>query len=288
MPGQLLGVCRDGRFYRFSLETFHLYEIPGMAPANYNEHWHDVYHLVLFTRGNTMRLGGNIVEVPSGALAWVSPGEYHSFGSSKQPRGEYHEITFRLLCGGDPLRAAFPELLQMYFGRTAGMPERPLLLNQKDFDRMNGAYEEMAEALRKNPAEVKKHIYELLAGFAGAIDHGPLHMPGPDERLHRAARLLRQNMNKPVSLAEIASQTGMSREYFCREFRKCYGIAPMQFRRNYRMALAAQILRYNDKPLKGIADELGFSDIQHLAHAFREYAGISPQRFRRKYRSKPD
>ncbi len=280
LPGQLLGVYHNKRFYRFSLETFHLYEIPGAAPANYEEHCHDVYHLVLVTRGNSMRLHGNVIEMPPGALVWVSPGEYHSFASAKQPRGEYHEITFRLMHHGTPLKAAFPELLQLYFDKLPDMSARPLLLDKDAFETMSSAYESLAGALRHNPQEVKKHIYKLLDGLTQAVDSGPPAAPDPNERLHRAAGLLRQNPAKPLSLAAVATQSGMSREYFCREFKAYYGMAPMQFRRNYRLALTAQMLRYSDKSLKEIAAELGYSDIQHLGHTFKEYAGISPQRFR--------
>ncbi len=277
---QLLGVFSEGNFYRFSLETFHLHEIPVTAQDYHHAHSHDVYHLVLYHLGGTMSLNHQVLDTRPGTLVWTSPGEYHSFATTGKTRAAYHELTFRLSYGETPLKIPFHELLSSYFGTTFELPERPLVLSEEQYQRLGISYEATAEALKRRQTGLHARILELLTTFVDIIRTEYTPATVMDERLRHASQLLSRNLRKTLQLADIAAQVSMSKEYFCREFTRCYGLAPMQFRRNHRITLAAQMLRYSDKPLKEIASELGFSDIQHLSHAFKEYSGLSPHRFR--------
>jgi AraC-like DNA-binding protein len=49
---------------------------------------------------------------------------------------------------------------------------------------------------------------------------------------------------------------------------------------NVRLRRASDRLRYSDRPMEAIAEELGFSDAVAFSHAFKEWTGLSPRKWR--------
>lgn len=57
---------------------------------------------------------------------------------------------------------------------------------------------------------------------------------------------------------------------------------PLQFIQERKMLEARRLLSYTDKPVKEIADELGFIDIQTFSRFFKKQQGVAPSEFREK------
>lgn len=81
-------------------------------------------------------------------------------------------------------------------------------------------------------------------------------------------------------LTKCASQSGLSRGHFARQFRKFFGQSVGQFIRRSRVSLSIQrLIETPDRPLVEAAHFCGFSDQSHMCREFRRELSITPSRF---------
>lgn len=100
-----------------------------------------------------------------------------------------------------------------------------------------------------------------------------------------AVRYLEDNLNRPLSVPEIARHANVSERHLARLFAAYTGTSPVQYLRQARLDRASALLRRTSLPIKEIAFETGFGDVQYLTRRFTEHFGVSPARFREGERS---
>ena len=97
------------------------------------------------------------------------------------------------------------------------------------------------------------------------------------------AGVLEQMIDEPgrrFSLELLADSAGMSRSAFAQRFKAAFGRSPMDFLKELRLQRAAQLLKTSDRPVKSIADQVGFDSRSHFSRSFTDYYGSSPAEFR--------
>ena len=95
-------------------------------------------------------------------------------------------------------------------------------------------------------------------------------------RLARALVAVHQSPDENWSLEKMAARAGMSRSAFAEAFKTVTGSTPAAYLTDWRMSLAASMMR-SGRPVKLIAAELGFSSGSSLAKAFKQRLGTSPR-----------
>jgi len=98
--------------------------------------------------------------------------------------------------------------------------------------------------------------------------------------MESARRYMDSNFQSPLTLARISSRAGTSPSYFCRKFKTRYGVTPITYLRNLRLARACYLLEHTDLPLSDIIAQSGFFSIPYFCKEFRKLKGTSPIRFR--------
>jgi AraC family chemosensory pili system transcriptional regulator ChpD len=101
-----------------------------------------------------------------------------------------------------------------------------------------------------------------------------------DAAMERVATRLMDGLADPPELAALAREAGLSREHLVRRFAARFGLPPMAWALQRRLARARTLLRVGTAPAE-VAAALGFADQAHLTRAFRDAAGITPGRYRR-------
>lgn len=87
-----------------------------------------------------------------------------------------------------------------------------------------------------------------------------------------------------MTVKELASECGMSREHFTRCFTRQVGISPAAWLRQRRLAAASVLLREDPiLSLASIARETGFASARQLMVSFRRSYGVATEEYRRKY-----
>lgn len=101
-----------------------------------------------------------------------------------------------------------------------------------------------------------------------------------DPRLVEALRLMEQHISSPLSICQIAERVGLSYGYFRELFKKEKGRTPLAFFNKIRMNRAAHLLCHSKLPIKMIAFETGYENLQHFNKIIHRTFGSSPRKLR--------
>lgn len=99
-------------------------------------------------------------------------------------------------------------------------------------------------------------------------------------RLNRVVDYIRENLDRDLSLAELARVAGVSPSHFKVLFKNSVGMPAHQFVIRRRVELAAQLLRGRREPLAEIALQAGFANQSHMARWTRRIMGVAPNELR--------
>ncbi|RII11807.1 Regulatory protein PchR [Streptomyces sp. YIM 130001] len=96
-----------------------------------------------------------------------------------------------------------------------------------------------------------------------------------------ALRLLHEAPARPWTVADLAAKVGVSRAALARRFTALVGEPPMAYLADWRITLAADLLRETDDTVGTIARKVGYADAFALSVAFKRLRGTRPSDHRR-------
>ncbi len=102
------------------------------------------------------------------------------------------------------------------------------------------------------------------------------------ERLLAVHRLIAAVPSQTVTLEEFSAMAGMSPSHFSAQFRKTFGLAPMECLIQHRMHRAAHLLSDKNLTISEIARQVGYEDAFHFSKTFRKHFGASPRAMRQR------
>jgi transcriptional regulator GlxA family with amidase domain len=112
----------------------------------------------------------------------------------------------------------------------------------------------------------------------------PLDLKTDDALVKKALLLMQQNIDAPLSAADVARRLGVSRRRLERHFQQAVGTAPTLAYKIMRLEHAEFLLRHTQQSVTEIAAASGFCDSSHFIRAFRERRTITPAAFRHELR----
>ena len=101
-----------------------------------------------------------------------------------------------------------------------------------------------------------------------------------DRIVERALRVMHDDPARPWTLDTLATESGASRASLARRFHDLVGEPPMTFLKNWRMALAADLLCQPDETVGTVAEKVGYATPFAFSAAFKRVRGMSPQEHR--------
>jgi AraC family transcriptional regulator len=99
--------------------------------------------------------------------------------------------------------------------------------------------------------------------------------------LIRCVHYIHNNIQKDITLEELAEKANVSKYHFCRLFKKHIGISPIKFILSRKITLAKELMRRQEANISMIAAELGFNDVSSFSEKFKQLTGITPTQFRK-------
>jgi AraC family transcriptional regulator len=99
-------------------------------------------------------------------------------------------------------------------------------------------------------------------------------------RLKRAFDYFEAEIDKPISLAAVASSAGLTRMHFAAQFRAATGLRPHEYLLRRRIERAQEMLAETGMSLVDIALSVGFQTQSHFTSVFKRYAGQPPRAWR--------
>lgn len=135
-----------------------------------------------------------------------------------------------------------------------------------------GHYEVLA------PLVIREIIYRLCLGEQGGRLRQIAVSGGRAHRIAKAIELLRTNHNKPLRIAGLARQLGMSVSGLHHHFKAATGMSPLQFQKQFRLQEARRLLLAGDVDAATAGYRVGYDDASHFSREYRRLFGEPPLR----------
>ena len=102
-------------------------------------------------------------------------------------------------------------------------------------------------------------------------------------------RFLDVHFREPITLEQLASHVHINKFYLSHTFQKAYGISPMSYMIDLRIAASKHMLMETDYSISHISHGTGFSSPSYFAQSFKKRVSMSPNEYRNahKYPSLP-
>jgi AraC-like DNA-binding protein len=102
-------------------------------------------------------------------------------------------------------------------------------------------------------------------------------------RMEKMMEWIRVNVNRNISLTDVASEFHYSREYISRRFHKVNGITMQKYINKLKISKAKELLVQGDYQIKEITELVGIFDEKYFLRLFKEFEHMSPSQFRNAY-----
>jgi len=139
---------------------------------------------------------------------------------------------------------------------------------------------EAAQNVERNFSHEIRKPYEEQRYLEGAVDRHA------DELIAQMQFWLRTNLNSELSLAELATQFGLSQRSFTRRFKIATGIRATEYWQQLRIEAAKDLLTSSNLSIQEISYHVGYQDQGHLTRLFKQNLSLTPKDYRAMVRKK--
>lgn len=279
LPDMIRQACQDDEF----LSKLHITDI-GYYP-------HAMYHY----RERPNGVGQYVLIYCVKGSGWYSAGgQRHEVGENQWfviPRDTPHVYASN---NQDPWTiywVHFAGTIALAYGDGNGKPADILpATNSRLTDRI-ALFEEIFLTLGDNysPGNLRyasSLLYTLLATFC-YLRHFRKYNPqqlriDTTDIVAMAVRYMNENIEKQLTLAQIARYIGYSTSQFSLIFRNHTGRSPLNYFNMLKIQRACQLLETTDLKINQICSKVGIDDSYYFSRLFTKTVGIPPKRYRQK------
>lgn len=279
--------------YSFPYTTY-ICTIPLDFP-NVPLHWHEELEFIYIKQGmGSVTVNMTAFDVSAGTIILVLPGQLHSISQLGNNRMEYENILFHadMLISSkidscnrmffEPLfngEILFPTLFipgDRYYSHIA-----PIL---DECDRISEFRQDGYQLLLKS--RLLYLFYEMNTNCR--IKCGELPGLKDIERLKSVLKYIEHHYHESISIDCISEIASYSPSHFMRLFKETLGKSFTAYLIEYRLTMAARLLRGSDNTILEVASEVGFDNVSYFSRSFRKQFGITPGSYRKQHTDPDD
>ena len=127
------------------------------------------------------------------------------------------------------------------------------------------------------PLIKREMVFRLLKGNqADRLAH--LISAGENRRISKAIETLRENLDRPLRIENIAREVGMSVSGFHHHFKSVTAMSPLQFQKQIRLQEARRLMLSEDVDAATAGFRVGYGDPSYFSRDYKKQFGEPPQR----------
>ncbi len=273
------------RMLKSDLNVYRFVKIQYQPGYIVETHTHNFfqYFYILSGEGN-LSIGGSDFDVIEGELYLVPVGVEHSIMARNDRGFKTIEIKF-IPSNPDLLR----RLSRLPFQLRDIDPKIPYILkdivleaHRKELffeDIINIRFAEiMLYLLRRDTCETTNRVWMEK-------DYCEVETQKTKVMFDSLIKHMRDNIEAPMEISEIAKLSGFSEAYFCTVFKENFGMSPGQYIQNLKLNKAKEYMLYSDLNITQIAYNIGFQSLHYFSRFFKKHEGISPQKYMHKVKN---
>ena len=266
----------DALLQRFSLEArlFHSGPLCGTTDFDAEE---GVGYLHLMQRGPlTIHHGGRkALEVEEPAVIFYPGPMPHRFVTDARTGADLACASVRFGGGSaNPVIQSLPPFFVIPVAALEGLRPALDLLFAEAFGAQCGRQAAVNRLFEVVIIQVLR--FAMVEGRTSSGMLAGLAHPG----LARAIVAMHEKPGHPWTLDELGSRAGMSRSRFAATFREVVGMTPGSYLSGWRITVARDLLR-KGRPLRLVAEDVGYASAPALSRAFRAATRQSPREWRK-------
>lgn len=123
-------------------------------------------------------------------------------------------------------------------------------------------------------------LYQLISNLIFFDKHLFVKKEGDKNFINETIHFMKNNIDKKITVDEMAKHQNLSTSHFSNLFRKSTGIAPLNYFIHLKMQKACQLLFSTDEKIKDVALKLGYDDPYYFSRIFKKQINISPENYR--------
>lgn len=128
------------------------------------------------------------------------------------------------------------------------------------------------------PLIKREIIFRLLKGDQGARLAHLLSGGGDAQRISKAVEVLRNNIDQPLRIENIARELGMSVSGFHHHFKSVTAMSPLQYQKQLRLQEARRLMIGEDLDAASAGFRVGYDDPSYFSREYKKLFGAPPQR----------
>lgn len=140
-------------------------------------------------------------------------------------------------------------------------------------------HSELVSYTTPDPIIISNRLENCLREIARTISLHPANVRIP-ENLLNVRRLIGSAPAQNLTLEDLAKSAGMSVSHFSAQFKKNFGLSPIECLIQHRMHHAGHLLSNKNMTVSEIALQVGYEDLFHFSKMFKKHFGISPRGMR--------
>lgn len=251
---------------------FELQDAPAFVfPA----HWHEYVEILYLIRGQFSAIvQATEYQLNEGDLIIINSGDLHMTRSNT--------CTYLLLqISASQMRQYLPDFDTMRFDTIIPCSEQPAPLR--------ALLSEMNE-IRQNPSDsyqllFTSRLYEFLYHLCRSYSHQipSASLTGSQRDLQRVTHVMnwvKVHYPEPLSLETAADSLALSKEYFCRLFKKYTGQTFLEYLNDVRTMHLYEDLQNSDETITVLMEKNGLSNYKIYMRTFKKLYGSTPQKMR--------
>jgi len=128
------------------------------------------------------------------------------------------------------------------------------------------------------PLAAREIVYRLACGDQGKRLRQVAVIAGRAHRIAKAIELIRKTFGKPLRIAGLARQLGMSVSAFHHDFKAVTAMSPLQFQKQLRLQEARRLLLAGEVDVARAGYRVGYDDPPHFNREYKKLFGEPPRR----------
>ena len=255
-----------------------------IMPSYINIHWHPEPEILYVQEGEyeIYSENGNFT-LSSGEITLIPTGNIHAI-RALCPSGHYWSISFSInliqLTESHFFQQSFVEPLK---SGTLQIPEK--------FTPQNGLTSTATDALQQIlHGSQNQQFLGLLTLFMEILPlckrvNKKRNLHQSDDATAACIRYMETNYNARITLGELAQHVHLHPNYLCAIFKRNSGQTVFQYLNTLRVRKARNLLN-KGLSISQVAEQVGFSDVDHFSRTFKQITGISPSAYKKAYNEK--
>ena len=242
-------------------------------PEGVSNNFHHRFELVIvLKKEGPARIGNHTHILYPGEATLIFPNQFHHYMDVKEGELLWLFITFEL-GKRDPIR---------------DLQDRPRILDKATLESVQRVIS-LKSSMENRDGE---HILELSHELSRILRRMTELPVIPEERrnihstddardviLERINSIVRENLHRQITIADLAGELGYSVSYLRAIFRDRLGVSLGKYIRESRLSRAAQLLQTEEMSVTEVAEATGFESLFAFSRAFKNAYGVSPKAY---------